>query len=537
MMSSSFFISLFWAIFLSGGQTETGRVTSLSETISSDARPHFDKGLLLLHNFEYVDAAEEFITAQQKDPGFALSYWGEAMTYDHPIWRDLDVEKSRAALKKLGATPEARLAKGKTELEKDIIKGVEILFGEGSKPDREKAYAGYMGSMYSKYSGNNDVAAFYALSLLGTKSSLNEWEEQNVKAAEIAEEILKNDPDHPGALHYLVHADDHPRYARNGLAAADRYGKVASYAGHALHMPSHIYVALGMWDESVASNEISWKASVARKEKKHLDNDELSYHTHLWLMYGYLQQGRFGKAKEVLDTQVKLTHELPSLEARIHLMGMQSHYLLHTDGWNSPAADMQIKSDDFEAGAQYSFQFIEGYRLFRRNQPDELATHIAELEKILARDSQLMKASKDIVVCGTRAYSNIIPTEQSIAQGNRRLNQLKGLHAWLRKDMKAADGFFRSSLSKESLVVNGPPFMGIVAHELYADFLLADNRPAEAFQQFDKALAKSPNRYTALKGKVLAARMLKDHGAEAEALNQLKKNLKNSDPGAHLGLW
>jgi hypothetical protein len=221
----------------------------LHETASAEGKEHFEKGLLLLHNFEYVDAAEEFIAAQKEDPDFALSYWGEAMTYDHPIWRDLNIEKAKAALNKLGQTSDERVSKGKTALEKDFIQGVDLLFGAGSKPDREKAYSDHMATLNKKYPGNHDVAAFYALSLLALKKGWTEWEEYNTQAASIVSAILKENPNHPGALHYLVHADDHPNYAREGLAAADKYAKVASYAGHALHMPSHIYLALGMWDD------------------------------------------------------------------------------------------------------------------------------------------------------------------------------------------------------------------------------------------------------------------------------------------------
>ena len=137
------------------------------------------------------------------------------------------------------------IATAKTALEKDLMAGAGILFGEGSKVDRERAYAQHMAAMYEKYPENRDVAAFYALSLLATKNDWTQWEENNVQAAEIAQRILEADPDHPGALHYLIHADDHPLYAKRGLDAADRYAKVASYAGHALHMPSHIYPAIG----------------------------------------------------------------------------------------------------------------------------------------------------------------------------------------------------------------------------------------------------------------------------------------------------
>jgi tetratricopeptide (TPR) repeat protein len=509
----------------------------LSATASEEARPHFEKGLLLLHNFEYADAAEEFILAQQEDPDFALAYWGEAMTYDHPIWRDLDITKARAALDKLGANPETRKAKGKTELEMDFIQGVDILFGEGSKPDREKAYAEYMAKLFEKYSDNHDVAAFYALSLLGTKKGWEEWEENNVRAAAITNKILKEDPDHAGALHYLVHADDHPQYARNGLDAANRYAKVASYAGHALHMPSHIYLALGMWDDVVRSNEVSWQAGVDRKQRKDLTNDALNYHAHLWLMYGYLEQGRFQRARELFDNQVKFSNELSSVRARFHLLEMKGHYLFHTNDWNSSVAKTKIPTDDLDAGTQYKDKFLEGYMLFQKKRSTELVDLILDFENNLAMATQRQKIGEDVAICGVVRYANRAPTEADIATGNRYLKELRGLSSWLSEDWSRAENFFKSALPKPGSVVNGPPFFLLSPHELYGNFLLARNRPAEAIQQFDLALAASPNRYVSLKGKLAAAHALKNSVVEASVKTQLQQNLKNADAAARKGVW
>jgi len=303
------YIFLLILLVLAPATISTNKSQSLNQTASVEARPHFDKGLLLLHNFEYPDAAEEFILAQQKDPGFVMAYWGEAMTYNHVLWTELEIDKARATLNKLGNTPTEREAKAKTPLEKDFIHGLEILYGKESKPVRDSSYAVHMASLHNKYSGNHDVAAFYALSLLGTLKMQNTWTDKNVEAAAITNAILKDEPNHAGALHYQIHAYDHPHHASSALDAARNYPKAASYSGHAMHMPAHIYLALGMWDEEVKANEISWQASKDRKERKKLNNDVLAYHTHLWLAYGYLQQGRFQQANAAIRDQVKYTQE------------------------------------------------------------------------------------------------------------------------------------------------------------------------------------------------------------------------------------
>lgn len=523
-------IPLIWFLLFPNNVIKQNNDHHLDYSANLAARENFNKGLLLLHNFEYVDAAEEFIAAQRKDPDFAMAYWGEAMTYDHPIWRDLDIEKARAALRKLGETREQRIARGKTALEKDFITAIEFLFGEGSKPDRETGYSKQLAAMYEKYPGNVDVATFYALSLLALKKGWSEWEQYNIKAADIVGKVLEKNPEHPGALHYLVHADDHPLHAHKGLAAANKYAKVASYAGHALHMPSHIYLALGMWDEVVSANEISWKAGVDRKDTKRLNNDQLNYHAHLWLAYGYLQQGRFERAKQLIDAQSAFTNELSSPRARYHLLEMRGHYLFHTDDWTSPVAHITYNTDDLDPLAQYTHRFLEGYRLFQQKDVQKLESHLVEYEKAVLRSTQMQIAAQDIAVCGVTRYSNAAPSEADINQANKYFFQLKGLQAWLNKNYDAAESYIQKSLPKEGSVVVGPPAFLLSPYELYGNFLIDVNKPSEALDQFDKALAASPNRLLALKGKYRAAKMMGDNALIITIRKQLLGNLVKADP-------
>jgi tetratricopeptide (TPR) repeat protein len=302
-------------------------------------------------------------------------------------------------------------------------------------------------------------------------------------------------------------------------------------------MPSHIYLALGMWDDVVRSNEVSWQAGVDRKEKKKLNNNQLNYHAHLWLSYGYLQQGKFQRAKALIDNQVKYVNELPSPRARFHLMEMKGHYLFHTNDWNSPLAELFINTNDIDLRGQYTNSFLEGYKLFYQSKSGDLAKLIADLEKVLTKSTQLQKTSEDIAVCGVTRYANATPTETDIKTGNKYLNQLKGLHAWLLKDLTAAENFFKEALPEEGAVVVGPPSFLLSPNEVYGNFLLATNRPAEALQQFEKALAASPKRYIGLKGKLAAARALKDTATETKVREQLQEMLKGADAVASKGLW
>ena len=209
-----------------------------------------------------------------------MAYWGEAMTYNHNLWSEQDYDKGAATIAKMNnAQAELNL----TELEKDLIQSAKILYkNDASKTDRDLAFSQYLQKLSKKYPDNHEVAAFYALSLLGSDP---EGRDDSLfgKSALIAKGILEENPDHPGALHYLIHAYDDPNHAKLALQAADAYAVVAPDASHALHMPSHIYVALGMWDKVVSSNENAYRASLNRKEKKNLDNDARGYHAYHWL--------------------------------------------------------------------------------------------------------------------------------------------------------------------------------------------------------------------------------------------------------------
>ena len=221
--------------------------------------------MLLLHSFEYFDARSEFLKAQELDKDFAMAYWGELMAYNHSIWQRQLTDRAKGVLRKMGPTRETRLKLAKTEIEKDFLMSVELLYGKGERSNRDKAYTEHMKKMVEKYPNNHEVLSFYALSLLA--SSKNGRDEVLFdKSAQIAKGILEENKNHPGALHYLIHSYDDPDHAHLAVDAADSYAKVAPDAAHALHMPSHIYVALGRWNDVVTSNIASWNASMKKKD-------------------------------------------------------------------------------------------------------------------------------------------------------------------------------------------------------------------------------------------------------------------------------
>jgi len=260
------------------------------------------RAVLLLHSFEYDDAIEAFRQAQQIDPGFAMAYWGEALSYDQPLWYNGSVDKARAALARLGPTRAARQGKAPTAREKGYLDAVERLFGDGDKASRDRAYAGRMSELHAQFPEDDEAAAFYALSLLATIPAGERNAAVSLKAGGIATAIMKKNPEHPGAAHYALHAFDDGEHAAMGLQAARTYARIAPASSHARHMPSHVFLPLGMWDEAAASDEAAFAASVDRVKRLGLSMAQADFHSLGWLQYEYLQQGRFAKARETLQT-------------------------------------------------------------------------------------------------------------------------------------------------------------------------------------------------------------------------------------------
>ncbi|HEX4007254.1 MAG TPA: hypothetical protein VHX60_13845 [Acidobacteriaceae bacterium] len=254
------------------------------------------RGLLLLHLFEYTDAAKSFVDAERIDPSFAMAYWGEAMTFNHPVWNQVDVRAGRAALDKFGATPEARARRIADPRERAYMTAVEILYsGAGTKRERDAQFAKAMQQLSQPYPKDDEAQLFYALALLGQSEGVRDVPGY-LQAAAIAKAVFMGNPDNPGAAHYWIHGMDDPQYAAGALVAARALSKIAPEAAHAQHMYSHIFLALGMWDGVVRANIAATsvtneQAAAAGRPTRHCG------HYNYWLEYGFLEQGRIADAK------------------------------------------------------------------------------------------------------------------------------------------------------------------------------------------------------------------------------------------------
>jgi tetratricopeptide (TPR) repeat protein len=422
---------------------------------SPAAREPFVRGVAALHSFWYEEAADAFREAQKADPGFAMAYWGEAMTYNHPVWSEQDRDAARAALERLGATPEARAAKAPTEREKAWLAAVEALYGEGEpkegeKTARDRAYSEAMRSLHERWPDDLEAASFYALSLIGPAltggATGDDRERDLMKAAAILEELVDRSPRHPGVLHYLIHAYDDPVHAPLGLRAARIYAQVAPAAHHALHMPSHIFVQLGRWPEAAASNEAAWAASVDWVKRAGLPVEKRDFHSLSWLQYVYLQQGRVKKAEEILEIARQAAREIKSPRVAASVGGMEARQLVET-GRGKEALSMQLAAP-----------------------PDAGHYHGDATRPILEKEAQALSLQT-----GGK-------TEEALA-------------------------FLREAADLESAMPppSGPPSPMKPAHELYGEILLEAGRAAEASRQFEASLLRTPNRAASLLGAARSA--------------------------------
>src|SRR5262245_39701455 len=237
--------------------SKTGQLGTISFPTSAApaAQAPFLVGVKALFNFEFDIAADAFLEAQKADPNFALGYWGEAMSYNHPLWAQQDLAKARKAMEKIAPTAAARAAKAPAGKERMLVESLEVLFGgSGDKLTRDIAYADTMRRIHEKFSTDDEITTFYALALLGTARPGDKSIRNAMQAAALSEAVFQRNPQHPGAAHYIIHSFDDPDHAILALPAARAYSKIAPAAAHALHMPSHIFVQLGMWDDVIASN-------------------------------------------------------------------------------------------------------------------------------------------------------------------------------------------------------------------------------------------------------------------------------------------
>jgi len=477
-----------------GVGTEGVGEVSFPNSGAPEAQAAFHRGLAQLHNFEYGSAAADFREAQEIDPGFAMAYWGEAMTYNHTVWMEQDRDAAHAALERLDPTREGRVAAAPTEREKAYLRAVETLYGDGDKQERDDSYTEVMRSLYEAYPDDHEAAAFYALSVLGTAHEGRDFTTY-MRAAAVVEEVFDSHPRHPGAVHYLIHSYDDPIHAPLGLRAARAYSSIAPDAAHAQHMTSHIFVAMGMWDDVVRANETA-VAVVDRARSARGGAALVCGHYPFWLEYGYLQQDRTDDARRILrgcldaarsEAGARAGHgDLldPDNTLRASYVQMRTRYILDSEAWDSEVLDWDVPMGE-AWGDRLTYAFGTGFAATRRG------------------DLEAARDALDTLLEARRGLEARLRTRED--SGARYDTRAAILEQQLRAVILAEEGHPEDAIAlvgeavaaEESLpFIFGPPFVDKPSHELLGELLLASGRADEAREAFETALSRTPERAT-----------------------------------------
>ena len=472
-------LTLSLSVVIAAAQDDVG-VVAFANSGAPAAQEPFLRGLALLHNFEYASSAKEFRKAQEIDPPFAMAYWGEAMTHTHPIWFQQDLAAARAVLQ--------RAPKAKTERERDYLRTLDVLYGEGSKNERDFKYAAAMGALHAKYPDDVDATAFYALAILGTAHEGRDFATY-MRAASLLEEVFPANRRHPGVLHYLIHSYDDPMHAPLGMRAARLYGAVAPNAGHALHMTSHIFVAMGMWDDVIDANRRA--IDVVNRERAASSKPAGDCgHYPTWLHYAYLQRKRLDDARTSLDLcrASAFAETFVSGGAMDSPEGRQREYAdmvaNHVAAGNALAFD--IPQDVQSPGARFTLAYAEALAAAQRGDAETLKAAVARLRAVPppgkeANPTRSIRAAVmlqeaealQLIAAGKRAEA--IPILEAAAKAERAMP-----------------------------LEFGPPVVPKPAAELLAEQLLAAGRAGEAEAAFRSALERAPGRTVAVSGLQLA---------------------------------
>ncbi len=459
---------------------------------SAEAQEHFLRGVKYLHNFGFEDAAEAFQAATKVEPDFALAYWGEALSHNHPLQPVRDLETPRKILARLGSSPAERAAKAPTSREAGLLAAVDILYGAGDDAERAFAYAEAMGRLAAQYPEDEEIQAFYAVALLGTVRHIGDsWGAEStfgvrMKAGAIAQEVFRKHPNHPGAAHYLIHAFDDPIHAPLALTAAQRYATIAPDVSHALHMPSHIFIQRGMWAEVVASNEASYQAAFAKwhqrdsfSETQRYFNDVYIWHALDWGQYGALQQADWTKAKQAIELLRPVAERSTVLWVKEGVGEMTARAIVESEQWEQ----LPLSSD------------LTAHELMATGMS---AVRLGDVTSAQQAEAKLREMEQEEPQFRSKRVQQALTIMRLEVAALVRLAQGQGDEAVALMD-EAVHIANRIGLPNGAAVPIKP------AHELYGEILLELGQPQQALTQFETSLQRTPNRRLSLRGLARAA--------------------------------
>lgn len=506
-----------------------GSISFPTTTQSPEAQQAFIDGMLLLHLFEYPFARDEFLKAQALDPEFAMAYWGEAMTYNHPIWDRQDLQAARVAMMKLGDTPEERITRTPAAREQGLLAALELLYGSGTKAQRDLAYMRAMEQLAARYPDDHEIQLFYALSLFGVQAGVRD-ERVYMLCTALAQGVFSENPQHPGAAHYLIHGVDDPLHAMLGLQAARALAVMAPDAGHSQHMTSHIFIALGMWDDVVLANETAVAVQTAMREEKGMPERHWG-HYNQWLLYGLLQQGRYGKAKALLEAaygEARADGKSPTDRLDLgpdnslvgSVVAMWARYIIETRQWNSDVADWTFNSGDaFDPNLTISFiramqSAHEGLAAKTEQYITQFRDLRLELQEIIGRQEE--QSPTDLLYLQRLAVMELeLQAAREYAKGERG---------------QAIRFAGEASMLEEAMPFSfGPPFVDLPSAEYLGDLLLESRKYAEAAEAYELQLERTQQKSLAVLGLVRAFSGLEKENEAAYQQQKLERIWSGAD--------
>jgi tetratricopeptide (TPR) repeat protein len=452
---------------------------------SPSVAPAFNRGVALLHDFWYEEARRQFEQIAKTDPLCAMAHWGAAMSVFHEIW-DRPDESAVAFGKKQMHIAASHPAK--TVRETGYINALKDFFDSAGRDYSASitAYAAAMQKLYASNPQDIDAGAFYALSVLAAESPTDTSLTAEHRAMAVLVPLFNQHPDHPGLVHYIIHACDTPSLAADGLVAARHYGEIAATAPHAVHMPGHIFSRLGLWQEDIDANELSVKASHAAEQRQQSGSMD-QFHSDDFLLYAYLQTANDERVHAVLqDSAAALEHFESMPDMTDHFMaGMLPYYrtkfpvfyALEMRDWPATARISPIAGAPPET--QTLTYWARSIAAGHLRQPQQARADLADYDLLMDR---LKK--------GRHAY---------YAESTGGRIQREEMQAWIafaESDAGTAVTHMRAAADLQDKVGQGE--VDIPAREMLADMLLELNRPQEALSEYQLSLKLSPNRFNGL---------------------------------------
>ena len=465
-------------------------------TCSGEVQPTVEKGVALLDSFEYKESEQTFVEATTRDPKCAMAHWGKAMALYHQLCDfppDATLNQGRKDIE------QAQKVRSSSAREKGFVAAAAAFFQKKSKmshADRTKAYSAALEKFYAENPGDVEIGSFYALSLVSIAGEDVDTIANLKKAIAILNPLLDKFPDHPGVAHYLIHAADRPELASQGLEAARRYARIAPDSSHALHMPSHIFVRLGLWQDSITSN-IAARNSGAHAAEMHMAESHYQTHAMDFLNYSYLQSGQEAKAREVIADEQNVVGASADGKAS-HAADLAARTALELHRWEEAAALPIPKTGLLSQEPAYHARVVGKARL------GDVAGARADLEKL--KEIWSAQDSED------RKQGYPVSSEKHLSSAEVSILFAEGQHQEAVREMRAI---------ADRQDAKGVDSLAIPAREMLADMLLELERPTEALTEYKTALKNSPNRFDSLLGAARAAQASGDASAAQTFYAQL----------------